>query len=160
MKAKLLLLSVFVSSAALADDAALLHCRTIADVGARVACYDAIPLASAGGAATGTATVAAAPTPVARTPEQNFGLPEQKKAAAVAEEPKFIQSTIIGKFDGWVPNQRIHLANGQTWRIIDNTDVTLSPMDNPKVKVTRNFLGSLFLEIEGTNQSPRVKRVE
>jgi hypothetical protein len=32
-------------------------------------------------------------------------------------------------------------------------------MKNPKVRVTRNVFGTLFLEIEGTNNSPKVRRV-
>ena len=44
MKALLVLLAV--AGPAMADDAALLHCRAIHDVAGRVACYDAIPLAA------------------------------------------------------------------------------------------------------------------
>jgi hypothetical protein len=32
-------------------------------------------------------------------------------------------------------------------------------MKNPKVRVRRGLLGTLFLEIEGTNNSPKVSRV-
>jgi hypothetical protein len=41
-----LFLLLLVSGAALADDAALARCRGFADAAARLACYDAIPLAN------------------------------------------------------------------------------------------------------------------
>jgi hypothetical protein len=74
-------------------------------------------------------------------------------------EPQSIESRIAGKFDGWEPGAQIHLANGQVWRVVDGSSAVLPHMDNAKVKVVRNLLGTLFLEIEGTNNSPKVKRV-
>src|SRR5580704_15616073 len=102
---KSLLLLLLVSSAALADDAALLHCRAIADPTARLACYDALPLNAA-------ETAKQAPAaPQRQTPEQ-FGFPAAKPAPIVAPEqfglppPKpaepeldAIESTIPGHFD-------------------------------------------------------------
>jgi hypothetical protein len=32
-------------------------------------------------------------------------------------------------------------------------------MGNPKVRIVRNFFGTTFLEVEGTNNSPKVRRV-
>jgi len=150
---KALILLLLASGSALADDAAMRHCRAQTDSAARLSCYDAIPLAAVGAAP--AATVAAAP---ARTPEQNFGM-ETVKTKEKEEAPKSIASTIPGTFDGWSPGQTIKLANGQSWRINDGSQAVLSPMNNPKVKVERNAFGTMFLTIEGTNQSPKVRRV-
>jgi hypothetical protein len=79
-----------------------------------------------------------------------------KKAAG----PKSIESTIVGKFDGWTPATRIKLANGQVWRIIDGSEAVLAPMNNPRVKIERNMFGTTFLQVEGSNNSAKVKRVE
>lgn len=155
---KALFLLVFVSGAALADDAAMLQCRSLADVSSRVKCYDAIPLGVA--AAAMPAAVAAA-VPTAQQREQSFGMETVKAPkAAVPEEKTSISSTIAGKFDGWSGNEMIKLANGQVWRIIDGSSAVLAPLNNPKVTVERNFLGTFFLKIDGTNNSPKVRRVQ
>ncbi|MGZ5199147.1 MAG: hypothetical protein ACXWC4_05190 [Telluria sp.] len=130
-----------VSSAALADDAALQQCRALADAGQRLACYDAIVPAPA----------------AAKNAGQDFGMEQMKKQE---ETPKAIESTIVGSFDGWGPNSRIKLANGQVWRIIDGSEAVLAPMQNPKVRIERNFIGTIFMKVEGTNNSAKVRRVQ
>jgi hypothetical protein len=144
-----LLLAGQAALAAPADDSAILHCRSLSEAGARLACYDAIPVARA-----------SAPAP-ALTPEQSFGMETVKKAEVRAEPetPNFIESTIPGKFEGWGPNTQFKLANGQVWRVIDGSSADLAPMQNPQVKIVRNLFGTLFLEIAGTNNSPKVRRV-
>lgn len=164
MKSWFLLL--FVSGAALADDAALLHCRTLADGPLRLACYNAIPLGVSAPAAS-VAGVAAAPAasaaavPAAQTRaelERNFGN-EQKIFAEQTAQLKSIDSRIEGKFYGWVANQRIHLANGQVWKIADDSSEELELTD-PKVTVERGLLGAIFLDIDGARMAPKVKRVK
>jgi hypothetical protein len=146
-----------VSGAALADDAAILKCRALGETQARLACYDRIPVGAQPAAALATtATTAPAAAAPAATAEQRFGLEQVKRKEA---EPQSIESTIEGDFSGWEAGAQIRLANGQVWRVVDGSSAVLSPMKNPKVKVTRNILGTLFLEIEGTNNSPKVRRV-
>ena len=148
----LLVLSLLsVSGAALADDAAILTCRALADSQARLACYDRIPV----GAQPATVAAASAAAPAA-TAEQRFGLEQVKRKKA---EPESVESTIEGDFSGWDPGAQIRLANGQVWRVVDGSSAVLTPMKNPKVKVARSILGNLFLEIEGTNNSPGVRRI-
>lgn len=83
-----------------------------------------------------------------------------KPAKAAVAEDNSISSTIAGKFDGWSGNALIKLSNGQVWRIVDGSSAVLSPMNNPAVTVERNFVGTFFLKIEGTNNSPKVRRVQ
>jgi hypothetical protein len=154
-----LLLAGQAALAAPADDSAILHCRSLSEAGARLACYDAIPVARAGAPAPVTH---AAPVPApALTQEQSFGIETIKKTEVRAEPetPKFIESTIPGKFEGWGPNTQFKLANGQVWRVIDGSSADLAPMQDPQVKIVRNLFGTLFLEIAGTNNSPKVRRV-
>jgi len=163
MKALYALPLLLAAGAAPADDtdiAAIQRCRTLNDSGARLACYDAIPLASPGAAtvpkssaAAPVATVAAA----APTPEQSFGIATVKRAEP--ETPKFIESTIPGAFQGWGPNTQFKLANGQVWRVVDGSEAVLAPVQDPKVRIVRNLFGTMFLEIPGTNNSPKVRRV-
>lgn len=147
---KALPLLFLASATALADDAAILTCRTLADTPARLACYDAIPV----GAQAAAAPVAAAP---ARSPEQSFGL----EAAKLREEqPKAIVSTINGDFDGWGPTTQFRLANGQVWRVIDGSEAVLPRTSNPKVTIERNVFGTLFLKVDGSNNAAKVRRVQ
>ena len=156
---KALFVLLFVSGSALADDAAMLQCRSIAEAPARVACYDAIPVGAAAPLAAPVAAAAAAPTPQQR--EQAFGMATVKAPKSVTpEQDNSISSTIAGRFDGWSGNELIKLANGQVWRIVDGSSAVLSPMTDAKVKVERNVIGTYFLTIEGTNNSPKVRRVQ
>ena len=149
MKALPLLVLLFASSTALADDAALLKCRALTDIAARVACYDAIPLGAAA-----PAFPAAAPQ---RTPEQNFGMEAVKQRES---EPTSIQSTVVGEFDGWGPGSQIRLANGQVWRVIDGSDAVLPRTKDARVSIERNVFGTLFLKVDGGNSSAKVRRVQ
>ena len=99
------------------------------------------------------ATPTAAPAP--RTGEAAFGLPEPKRPDAVDA----VNSAVGPNFSGWGPNSRIRLANGQVWQVIDGTSVAL-PEGPRKVSVKRGALSSFYLDIEGLNTSPRVRRVE
>jgi hypothetical protein len=146
----LLLTLLCASGATLADDAALLACRKLGDTTARLACYDAIP---ADAAARAAAPVAAAAAPA--NPEQSFGLENVRRP----EAPKLIESTLVGRIEGWGPNTQFKLANGQVWRISDGSSGMLDPVTDPKVRITRNLFGTIFIEFPGTNQSAKVKRV-
>ena len=171
MKALLVLLAI--SGSALADDGALLHCRTIADAAARVACYDAIPVAPAarveGGAAVPGATAAPAPRAVAAAPaaapaapaantEAGFGLDTMAKDRTA--DLKSIESTVVGKIEGWGPTTQFKLANGQVWRVVDGSSEWFMERTNPKVVLSRNALGTIFFEVDGAKQPPRVRRIQ
>lgn len=162
MRVVLLLASLVVPGAALADDTGLKRCRTLADDRARLACYDALPVAAPAAAAPAPAP-AAAPSPVAAKPSPapapppappaSFGL--EKPAAA----PETITSTIPGAFDGWGPRQRFRLANGQVWEVVDGSSGVYDLRD-PGVTIRRAVLGGYVMEIEGARRTLRVRRVE
>lgn len=161
MPMKTSLLFLFVSGLAFADDAALLRCRTIADATARLACYDALVLPING--ASTSSNRAGTPQPSAgsqaSTTQQKptqFGLEEK---LAGKNELDAIESHIPGSFEGWTGRSNIKLANGQVWQISDNS-ARAHYVDNPKVRIRRGALGSFYIEIQGTNISPRVKRVQ
>jgi hypothetical protein len=187
MKKLALTLIVLTSAPAFAADSPLLKCRAIADNTARLACYDAIspaapvapvaaaaavapanavrpaPSAGAGAAAAATAaaaaaaapTAAVAPVAVAAKPDDSFG----KSSMSKSSEPEFIASYIPGAFDGWRPNMRINLANGQVWRVVDDSEGFVSG-DDMKVKVVKGTFGAFNMEFEGSNRIAGVKRVK
>lgn len=129
------------------------RCRALADSTARLACYDAL---AAQPAQTATPpVVAATPSPTATA-----------SPAAAANEfgrtgsgPDSIESVIPGAFDGWAANSRIKLGNGQVWQVSDGSSAFYKLRD-VKVRVKRGSFGSFYLEIDGVNQAPRVRRVE
>ena len=151
------------------DEASFARCRGISDPGARLACYDGLPMGVAP-AATQPPPIApsrpapAAPSPAARTPapapapqaQKEFGM-EQR--APVVEYPTTMETYIPGRFEGWGPNTRIKLGNGQVWQVVDGTSAMFS-LDNPKVIIRRGMMGGFFLEIENSNRSPRVRRLQ
>lgn len=157
MKAFLLLF--LVSGAALADDTAMRSCRALTDSAARLGCYDRIELSASATAPTAAAAPAAA-APAALTPQQAFGLAPAAMAVKAPAKIDSIESTIVGTFAGWGPNTRFTLANGQVWRVADGSEATLTPTVNQKVVIKRNFIGTIFLQVDGTNSSPKVRRVE
>ena len=142
---KTLLLLLLISSTALANDAGLLKCRGIADAPARLTCYDALMLSAT--------EPKAGPNEPRQTPEQ-FGMPQPTSKVALDA----IESHIPGHFEGWEPQTMIRLANGQIWQIRDDSRHT-QDIHNPKVVIRRGVLGAFYLEVEGANSSPRVKRL-
>lgn len=158
------LLSLFMlasGAATAADDAAVLKCRALPDGAQRLACYDAMPVGPASLAvspaaapAPATATAAAPAAAPARTAEQNFGMEKSAKK----QEPEYIESSIVGDFDGWEGNTRITLANGQVWRIVDGSTAVLPQLHNPKVRIKRGIFGVLYFQVVGQNNTARVRR--
>ena len=163
------------SGTAWADEAALRRCRAIAEPAARLACYDAIALPKPGQAAPAApvtpssspqarqpAPTAPSPAPTAAAPgpqAERFGLEEKAARAAESQRLDRIESHIPGRFDGWRPNSRIRLANGQVWQVVDDSSVPMQK-DDPKVVVRRGVFSNFFMDIEGDNRSPRVRRVQ
>lgn len=159
-------LAAFAPLHAQTADAPLLRCRAIADNTQRLACYDALapsvvatPAAPATAAAAPGAGTAAAPqstlAAMAAKLADTFGLASMGKST----EPDSIESFIPGAFDGWRPNMRINLANGQVWRVTDDSEAYVSG-DNMKVKLVKGFLGNIIMEFEGSNRTAGVKRVK
>lgn len=136
-------------AAATAQAPDLGRCRAIQDPAARLQCYDALPLAAPARPA------ADAAPPTAAQVEQAFGLTETAKPANRVDA---IKARIPGEFRGWQAQTVLELDNGQAWRIADGSSMAYR-LVNPGVTVRRGVLGAYYLEIEGLNTSPRVKRV-
>jgi len=156
-------LAVAIPAPAATDDA-IAACRALREPSARLACYDALPLAAAprapaaippGAAPPAAAPPVATPPPAAASDAARFGLPATSGPAPVDS----VDSRIEGHFAGWYPGTRIRLANGQVWQVTDGTS-RFADVDNPKVTVRRGAIGSFFLDIDGVTPSPRVRRIE
>lgn len=139
--------------------AGLQSCRALTEAKARLSCYDALadqtakqPQAPA--ASTAPLAVAATATTTAAAPvADTFGLTNRPK-----NEPNVISGQIEGLFEGWGPNQIIYLSNGQAWQVIDGSRAVVY-LKNPKVEIRKAAMGSFMLELEGSNETARVKRL-
>ena len=81
------------------------------------------------------------------------------RSASAGPQLQAIESYIPGAFDGWHPKSVITLANGQVWQISDDSARRIY-RTNPKVTIRRGALGSFFLDVEGDNSAPRVRRLQ
>jgi hypothetical protein len=176
------LLALTASSVSLADTAALQNCRLLKDPAARLVCYDAIALPAPAGspsARTDAAAATVAPPPAAAAgstlpvvpaaavaatkpataadPAAVFGFENRPAPAAAAADA--LVSSIPGRFEGWLANGRIRLANGQVWQVSDGSQAAYD-LSDPAVRITRGVAGTFFMEISGVAQTPRVRRVQ
>lgn len=158
-----LLLPVAAVQAATEPAAELQRCSAVTARDARLACYDslaaqfavpsAIPSPSPTAAAKSSDKAGSVLAAVA-APVGNFGLEVQ----ALKNEPEALASQIDGLFEGWSPNRAITLANGQVWQINDGSSAVLY-LKSPKVKIRRGILGTFVLELDGTNETAKVRRL-
>lgn len=165
-KLPVLFLLMAAGSAMAADDAALLRCRAMAEASARLACYDAIPAAGAAAAkapavAAAVAAAPASPAAAPAAPAMNpaFELQSKVRREAAKVENNTLTSSIIGKFEGWDRGSLIKLANGQVWRVEDDSSEVVY-LDSPKATLRRGSLGAVYIDIEGARGAPRVRRVQ
>ncbi len=70
-----------------------------------------------------------------------------------------IESTIDGEFTGFGKGRRYVLANGQEWEQTEATELRVRK-DSPKVKIKPGLIGVWYMQIEGYNTMPKVRRVK
>ena len=157
----LLLLPLVAAQAAIEPAAELQRCSAVTARDARLACYDSLaaqfatPAADlAQPAAANSSSKPGTVTGTSVAPAGNFGLEVQ----ALKNEPEAIASQIDGQFEGWGPNRAITLVNGQVWQINDGSSAVLY-LKSPKVKIRRGILGTFVLELDGTNETAKVRRL-
>lgn len=176
MKSVFKVLLLAMASQTVYANEALLRCRAITEAAPRLACYDALPIAATAPApATASKAIPVPSNPAeaaawaqAQSQAQAKGVPlfvqetssqfGMDKAAAAAKLDA-LESSIEGRFEGWDAKTKIQLANGQIWQITDGSRGVLNLM-NPKVKIRRGMFSAYYLELDGSNLSPRVKRVK
>ncbi|HYG06544.1 MAG TPA: hypothetical protein VD865_09035 [Stenotrophomonas sp.] len=70
-----------------------------------------------------------------------------------------IESSIVGPFTGFGKGRRFVLANGQEWEQTESTSLS-ARKQNPKVRIKPGIAGVWYLQVEGTNATPKVHRVK
>lgn len=154
-----------------ASEAIWKQCAAISNDAARLACFDAYARQlPADGAApqvsvTNNPTTTAAPVSSAKSvspelgkasAEGDFGLENKVRQEQKVDE---IVTHFEGAFTGWEPKQKLTLANGQVWQISDNSTASYR-IDNPKIVIKRGLWSAFYMEVEGLNRTPKVKRVK
>ncbi|MCE3262910.1 MAG: hypothetical protein K0R43_1989 [Pseudoduganella sp.] len=160
-KLPVLFLLMAAGGAMAADDAALLRCRAMAEASARLACYDAIPARAASAAAPAAPAAAPAARVAAPAPavSQAFELQSTVRKQAQEARNTTLASAIVGRFEGWDRGTLIKLANGQVWRVEDDSSEVVY-LDSPKATLRVGALGAVYIDIEGARGAPRVRRVQ
>lgn len=130
-------------------------CRSLGDA-ARLACFDRV-LAHHDSASAPSARPA-----VAAKPNADFGSERLQKDDATPQQRESMTAKVAQVH--WNPFKHfsITLDNGQVWRQLDaDTDTAVGRL-NPAatVKITRGFLGSYSLAVEGEWGLYKVKRVK
>jgi hypothetical protein len=128
-------------------DADVLRCLDVADNTARLQCFDQAATALR------TARAAGKSVEIDMTPrDSNFG--------QLGPAPDTLASRITGRFDGWNKLDRVKLANGQVWQLLDE-GTSIGARTDPQVLIKAGALkASYFMTIEGLGAPVRVKRVQ
>ena len=90
--------------------------------------------------------------PEKKSKAKAFGLTNTKQIQAV-------ESSIVGVFKGWIKGDKIHLKNGQIWKVKSQSTGYVK-LNNPKIKISRGFLSSFNAKVEGLNAKAKVKRLK
>ena len=131
----------------------------------RLACYDAAFRMDSSGElppsrpeSTGEAPVEAE---VGTTPGNSAV--EEFGAEQVEERIDRLEARLVGDFTGWNGSTRFRLDNGQVWQQTKNYIPDYEPREpisQPRVTISRGFMGSYNLRIEGVKRIVQVKRIK
>lgn len=88
---------------------------------------------------------------------------EKKKNMGFRREEvdrEYIQSTIVGEFNGWQGKNVFKLENGQIWKQAERTSFYIRKRNDPKVTLKPKSMGSWIMYVDGFGRGVRVKRVK
>ena len=117
-----------------------------------------------------TVTLEAAAT-TEKMPEGTFGLTGKNAKPVPSSSEDFglnkapsnldeLSSSIVGEFTGWKKGDKITLANGQVWKIVDDRNSIYHKATDPEITITRGVFDSYRISIKGLNKAARVVRVK
>jgi hypothetical protein len=80
------------------------------------------------------------------------------RAAKSGRSRETIASHVAGHFRGWHSGDVLTLANGQRWRVVDDSSLdTGKVLDAPAVTIKPGLVGGWLLKVEGYHASARVQ---
>lgn len=141
-------------------------CRRVDDDRDRLACYDRLyprePRLAEGAKESAQSTGTVAQDPVeALSPDP--AAVEEFGAEQIIQSVDHLEARLVGDFDGWSGNTVFRLDNGQVWQQTKNYIPDYKPRDpvsQPRVTISRGFMGSYNLQVEGVKRIVQVKRIE
>jgi len=157
MRETVIILSITIATTGFAQAAGVADCQVLAESTQRLACYDRLypPRAATESRGSSVGAVARSPDAPAPSLEATFGLAQRNAGG----QQGFIRSEVLDNFEGWDPNQKISLKNGQVWQVIDGSTGTIIGKSKT-VTIRRAVLGSYWMEFEGLSKAPKVQRLK
>lgn len=101
-------------------------------------------------------TVAARDPVDDRMPGRHDGAGARLQQEAVAEP---VNSTLVGRFDGFARGREFTLANGQVWKQVSDIPLQGVRSEAPAVEISPARLGGWWLRVVGYNTRVRVERI-
>jgi hypothetical protein len=138
----------------------LQHCSIINDNNERLACYDQLTPKQAALVTTPSAEAIAPLAGVvkAESPDKvdNFGKKHLKKEVIKADQSIIFTIATLKKlnYDNW----KFTFENGQVWRQKDSKKIKLKSGD--RVKLSKGFMGAIYLQKIDSNKRITVKRIK
>ena len=105
-------------------------------------------------AAVTAATATPAAPALAATPAQAVAQP-----AGLAPGDEYT-AHLDGVFQGWGDGATFKLDNGEVWQQIDDSELSVGAIKNPKVTIKRGMFTAYYLSVEGVNDSILVRRIK
>lgn len=94
-------------------------------------------------------------TPTTQSDEATFG----KDIIEVENSLEAFESEIIGSFSGWKKGMKLHLKNGQIWKVVKK-GTGFKKMMNPKITISRGIFETYNAKVEGISSIVKVKRIK
>ena len=76
------------------------------------------------------------------------------------DERQLVESTIVGRFSGWMGKTKFALDNGQVWQQAESGLFTDVGLDEPKVRIRPMMMGSWLMTVDACGCKLRVKRIK
>jgi hypothetical protein len=101
--------------------------------------------------------VAAAPASLAMTASPTIQGTTAIASLAPGDE---YSAHLDGTFRGWGDGTTFKLDNGEVWQQIDDTELNVGAIKNPKVTIKRGMFTAYYLSVEGVDDSVLVRRIK
>ena len=71
-----------------------------------------------------------------------------------------LHATLVGDFHGWTGSTTFTLDNGEVWEQVDDENYSSGALHNPKLTITKGWVHSYVLSVEGVKETVMVKRIK
>lgn len=106
------------------------------------------------------AQAAVAPAAVAAPAVVAVPAPAAKSSTAPDADGYPIHATLVGDFRGWTGATTFTLDNGQVWEQVDDDSFSSGNIPHAKVTISKGWVHSFVLSVEGVKETVMVKLVK